>query len=444
MNAAGQRGSSTADRLAGAARVVARVVGEQRTLDDALSREAGVLEDADRSAVQALGYGTIRWWPRLERLLALLVERPGALSQPVRALLAVGLHQLEQSTHPVYAVVDESVEAARRLRAPRATSLVNAVLRRFLRERAALTERLARDLIGEYAHPQWLIERLRSEWPDHWRETLEANNTQPPMWLRVNRRKVSRDAYRAQLLEHDFTATQAEHAPDALVLGTPCDVERLPGFAQGLASVQDCAAQLAAPLLDVRAGMRVLDACAAPGGKACHILEQADVELVALDTDCERLVQVRENLERLGLGAVLAEGDATRPEQWWDGRPFDRILIDAPCSATGVIRRHPDIKILRRPGDIAPLARQQSGLLRALWPLLAREGRLLYVTCSTLRAENGDVCAQFLAETAEARATPLALPAFGRADRAAAGAQILPGEAGMDGFYYACFERRRN
>jgi 16S rRNA (cytosine967-C5)-methyltransferase len=444
MNLAEQRGNDTAGRLASAARVVARVSGERRTLDDALLAEAGTLDGANRAAVQALAYGTVRWWPRLERLLSVLVDRPAALAPPVRALLAIGLHQLEQSRHPVYAVVDESVEAARRLRAPRAAALVNAVLRRFLRERETLAARLAADPVAQSAHPQWLLERLRSEWPDRWRATIDANNAQPPLWLRVNRRRISPPAYLAMLAEAGIAATAAEHAPDAIVLAVPCDVSQLPGFERGLVSVQDAAAQLAAFWLEPRDGMRVLDACAAPGGKACHILERADVALVALDTDAQRLVQVRENLERLQLSASLVSGDATAPEAWWDGRPFERILIDVPCSATGVIRRHPDIKLLRRPTDLAPLARRQRALLRALWPLLAEGGRLLYATCSTLHAENEAVCAEFLAETPAARSVPLSLAVLGRGSDEAGGVQILPGEAGMDGFYYACFERRRN
>lgn len=443
MSEAERRGG-TAERLARAANVVARVTDERRALDDALLSEAHGMNAADRPAVQALAYGTVRWWPRLERLLSLLLDRPATLAPAVRALLAVGLHQLEQSTHPVYAIVDESVEAARRLRAPRATALVNAVLRRFLREREALRAKVADDPVARYAHPQWLLERLRSEFPERWSAALEANNAQPPLWLRVNRRKVSTPAYLEMLALSGLRASASEHAPDAIVLAVPCEVGELPGFAQGLVSVQDAAAQLAAPLLELRAGMRVLDACAAPGGKACHILEHADVELVALDTVSERFVQVRENLERLDLRAACVVGDATLPASWWDGRPFDRILIDAPCSATGVIRRHPDIKVLRRPSDIAPLARRQADLLRSVWPLLAPAGRMLYVTCSTLRAENEEVCTQFLAETDGACPVPLSLPVFGRGAGTPAGAQILPGEAGMDGFYYACFERRRN
>ena len=441
MNAVAPARGSTARRLAAAARVVSRVADERRPLDEALQSESHDIQAADRPAVQALAYGTIRWWPRLERYMSLLLERPAALAPQVRALLAVGLHQLEQSSHPVHAIVDETVEAARVLRAPRATAVLNAVLRRFLRERAALLERAARDPVAEFSHPLWLIDALRADWPAQWRETLAANNLQPPMWLRVNRRKVTAAAYIESLADAGIQAARSEHAPEAVLLAAPRDVEQVPGFAQGLVSVQDCAAQLTAPLLDVRDGMRVLDACAAPGGKACQILEHAAVELLALDASAARLEQVRENLERLQLDAALVAGDATAPAQWWDGKPFDRILIDAPCSASGVIRRHPDIKLLRRPADIEVLARQQGELLRASWPLLAPGGRLLYATCSTLRAENHAVIERFLAQTPDARALPLAAPGHAGAD--APGLQILPGEAGMDGFYYACLEQRR-
>lgn len=434
----------TAQRLAVAARVVARVIGERRALDDALERETERLAPADRSVVQALAYGTLRWWPRLERLLAMLLDRPAGVSAPIRSLLGVALHQLEHSKHPAYAIVDEAVDAARVLRAPRATALINAILRRHLRESAALRARLEQDPVAQHAHPQWLLDHLRTDWPEEWREIVDANNRQAPMWLRVNRRKISAPAYLQRLSLVGMEGRIAPQAPEAIELGEPCDVAQLPGFAEGWISVQDSAAQLTAPFLDARAGMRVLDACAAPGGKACQLLEHADLELLALDTERARLEQVEDNLRRLELTATCAAGDARTPAAWWDGRPFDRILIDAPCSATGVIRRHPDIKILRRPGDVPALVGRQSELLRALWPLLAPGGRLLYATCSTLRAENQQVIGKFLEETAQAREIEVARTDLVLAATNAPGIQILPGAAGMDGFYYACLEQRRN
>jgi len=446
VSAAQKPRTSTSRRLAAAARVVSRVIDGGQALDDALLAEtrAGPAPE-DRAAIQALAYGTIRWWPRLERIAALLLDRPAALAPLVRTLIGVGLHQLEHSSHPAHAMVDESVEGARLLGAPRATGLVNAVLRRFLRERETLLARLADDPVALHAHPRWLIDTLRADWPQDWRSVLDENNRQAPMWLRVNRRLTSADQYLEKLRAAGIGAERASDeagAPDALRLIEPRDVDELPGFADGLVSVQDCAAQLTAPLLELRNGLRVLDACAAPGGKACQILEHADVELTAVDAAPDRLETVRENLARLRLQATVLAGDATAPAQWWDGRPFDRILIDAPCSATGVIRRHPDIKVLRRPTDVRALALQQDGLLRAAWPLLAAGGRLLYATCSTARAENHDVIARFLAGEPGARSVPP--PALGHVAPDAPGLQILPGEAGMDGFYYACLERRRN
>jgi 16S rRNA (cytosine967-C5)-methyltransferase len=422
---AAQRAGSTAQRMATAARVVDRVVRERRSLDEALAGERS--DPADRAAVQALAYGTIRWWPRFERYLAHLLERPAGLAPVVRALLGVGLHQLEHSSHPAYAVVDETVEATRLLRVPRASALVNAVLRRFLRD----PPDLAREPQAPFAHPTWLIDALRADWPRDCERILDANNEPPPMWLRVNRRRTNVADYLHTLQAGGLAATRSERAPDALLLGTPVSVDELPGFEDGFVSVQDAAAQLTAPLLDLRDGVRVLDACAAPGGKSCQILEHARVDLVALDVAPERLEPLRENLARLSLEASVLAGDALDPSTWWDSRPFDRILLDAPCSATGVIRRHPDIKLLRRPTDIAAFARRQGALLDALWPLLAPGGRLLYATCSILQAENDAVVAEFLART------PAARTAGGD------GLSILPGEAGMDGFHYACLQQRQ-
>lgn len=430
MSLAAQRAGSTAQRMAAAARVVDRVARERRALDDALSAER--IDAAERPAVQALAYGTIRWWPRLERYLAHLLERPGGVVPVVRALLGVGLHQLEHSSHPAYAVVDEAVEATRVLRAPRAAALVNAVLRRFLRE-----PRVQDELQARFAHPTWLIDALRADWPADFERILDANNEPPPMWLRVNRRRTTADEYLQALQAAGFQAARCERAPDALRLLAAVGVDELPGFQDGLVSVQDAAAQLTAPLLDLGQGMRVLDACAAPGGKACQILEHARVDLLALDVAAERLEPLRENLARLSLHASVLAGDALDPSAWWDGRRFERILLDAPCSATGVIRRHPDIKLLRRPADIDALARRQGALLDALWPLLAPGGRLLYATCSVLRAENDAVVDEFLARTHSARRAPL--PGCGDLS----GLSILPGEAGMDGFHYACLEQRQ-
>lgn len=440
--------------MAAAARIVASVTDAGQSLDEALLEHAGQAE-SERAAMQALSFGTLRWWPRLERLLALLLDKPSDRTPPViRALLATGLHQLEYSTHPAHAIVNETVEATRQLHAPRAAGLVNAVLRRYQREAATLRRRLDDDEVAASAHPQWLIDAIRADWPAQWQAILAANNRPAPLWLRVNRRKGSVEDYVARLGAAQIGASRSVVVPEAVALESSRAVQGLPGFESGDVSVQDAAAQFAASLLDSRPGMRILDACAAPGGKACHVLERTPGigELVALDIAPRRLQRVRDNLERLGLSATLVAGDARDPQSWWDGRLFDRILVDAPCSGTGVIRRHPDIKVLRRPEDIDRMAAAQSDLLRAAWPLLATGGRLVYATCSVLVRENELVVRAFLRN--EPAAVEVRPSIDGLAWGAALGTQILPDqdglngeqrmatEAGMDGFYYACLERR--
>jgi len=440
------RGQSTGERLAHAARVVAAVVDRGTALDEALISVASGINAADRRAVQAVAFGTVRWHLRLERWMTLLLARPAQVPQPlIRALLRVGLHQLGYSSHPPHAIVNESVEAARLLRQPRAAGLINAVLRRFGREREAICARADEDPESRYAHPAWLIERIRADWPVDAERIFAANNEPAPMWLRVNSRRLTRAAYLDLLAAKGLGAAAGESCPDAVRLATPMEIDQLPGFAAGDVSVQDAAAQLAAPLLDARSGMRVLDACAAPGGKTCHILERtADLgELLALDRSRERLVQVDENLRRLDLKAKVVVGEVARPSDWWDGVAFDRILLDVSCSATGVIRRHPDIKLLRRASDVDSLSREQASLLVTLWPLLAPGGRLLYATCSVLRDENQRVIGAFLEERSDAfeAAVPRDLKMTGIRSPGEPGLQILPGAAGMDGFYYACLER---
>ena len=316
-----------------------------------------------------------------------------------------------------------------------AAGLVNAVLRNRQRRRAALDAALAAEPVAVHAHPAWLLERLQADWPADWPAIVEASNQQAPMMLRVNLARESRDEALARLATAGIAAAAHAQVASAVVLEHPAEVSALPGFADGRLSVQDGAGQLAAPLLAPEPGDRVLDACCAPGGKTGHLLETAlGLELLALDIDATRLVRVRENLDRLGYDAELLAADAGAPADWWDGRPFERILLDAPCSATGVIRRHPDIKALRQPADIDALAARQRALLDALWPLLAPGGILLYATCSLLRAENETVIAAFLA--AHPDAAELVIDAdWGLALRH--GRQILPGSAGLDGFYYA-------
>ncbi len=423
-----------------AAQALGQVLGEGRSLAVVLPAALERVAPRDRGLLWELCHGACRWQPELQPLLDGLLTRPLDPRESVtRALLLVGLYQLLHLRIPDHAAVAETVAAARQLRKPWAVGLTNAVLRSFSRRHAELRARLETIEEARTAHPRWLLEWLQRDWPDDWPAIVAANNTRPPFTLRVNPRRCDRDDYRARLAAAGQQAEPVAAAPAALTLAEPVEPAALPGFADGQVSVQDAAAQLAAPLLDARPGMRVLDACAAPGGKTAHLLECIpDLDLTALDQDAARLERVRDNLTRLRLAGRLVPGDASRPADWWDGVPYDRILLDAPCSATGVIRRHPDIKLLRRETDIAALADRQRALLAALWPLLRPGGRLLYATCSVLRRENEQVVAAFLAAQPEAREQPI--PAdWGRA--LAWGRQILPGEAGMDGFYYAALVR---
>lgn len=426
-----------------AAVVIAGVLNRGMSLSDALPAGQKTLNaPADRALLAELSYGVLRLQPRLEWQLARLVRRPLAKREPeVHALLLGGLYQLAETRIPPHAAVAESVNAARLLGKEWAAGLVNAVLRRYQREHDALAAAADAVETAYYAHPRWLLEHFRRDWPDDWQAIATANNTRAPMTLRVNARAQSRDAYLALLGDAGIAAEAHPHAPDAVVLAEPVDVPRLPGFESGAVSVQDAAAQLAADLLDLRPGQRILDACAAPGGKTAHILERCPEPgaLVAVDVDESRLDRVAQTLARLGLAATLVAADAAEPRRWWDGEPFDRILLDAPCSATGVIRRHPDIKVLRQPRDIEPLAALQARLLEALWPLLGPGGKLLYATCSVLSRENSTQMNGFIQRHPEAAALPI--PAgWGRP--AGFGRQILPGQDGMDGFYYACLVKR--
>ena len=429
-----------------AARTVHSVLTAKASLDGLLPAEQRAYPDArDRALLQTLVYGTLRWHERLNSILNAMLERPMRRADAqVATLLEVGLFQLIHLRIPPHATVHATVEAVRALRKPRAVGLVNALLRRATRELAALEELADRTEPGRFAHPQWLIDRLKEDWPDDWKAILEANTQPPPMWIRVNVARQSTSAYQRRLSEAiGLESEPSPYADAALRLQSPVPVQQLPGFAEGEVSVQDAAAQLAAGLLDVEPGMRVLDACAAPGGKGCHILERqpALAELVAVDRSASRLGLMDDNLQRLGLSAVVVNADATEPSSWWDGRMFDRVLLDAPCSATGVIRRHPDIKSRRGAGQIAEAVRRQGLLLERVWPLLAPGGKLLYSTCSMLRQENEQQLKDFLGRPAGAHATPLDLPAAWRVDAAGGGWQILPGQAGMDGFFYACLSK---
>ena len=421
-----------------AAQALARIVSGD-SLRAAFATFSTKLPDArDRALLSSLLHEGARWWLRYAAAVDGLLEHP-LRERDVHALIVLGLVQLEVLGLPEYAAVAATVDAARALYRPKFAGLANALLRRWLRERDTIRARLDADAVTRSAHPRWLLDAFGTDWQRDTAVILAANNAEAPLWLRVNRRRATRDSLLEQFAAAGIAATAPASLADAIVLAQSTDVTRLPGYAEGAFSVQDGAAQFAAALLDLASGQRVLDACAAPGGKSAHILEHADVRLVALDSDARRLPRLQENLARLGLHADVRAGDAGEPATWWDGVPFDRILIDAPCSATGIVRRQPDIKLHRRAGDIPVLVASQERLLDALWPLLARGGRLVYATCSLLAQENAQQIVRFRSRHADARAL-VAAPDGWRA-QADGGAQNLPGEGGMDGFFYAVVEK---
>ena len=409
------------------------------TLPDALAR----LPDArDRALCEAIAFEAIRWLPRYEFWLRRLLDKPlPASARSVHGLLLAGLAQLDAMALADYAAISATAEAARTLRQPRLVGLVNAVLRRFLRERENLLAAAQADAEAASAHPRWLIDTLRQDWPQHADALLTQNLAQAPMWLRVNLRHATREDYLARLQQAGIDAEPDAVAPAALRLARPLAPTTLPGWNEGAVSVQDLSAQLAAPLLEARAGERVLDIGAAPGGKTAQILETCpdSAEVVALDMDATRLSRVNATLARLGLSATCIRGDGGAPELWWDGQPFDRILLDAPCSASGVIRRQPDIKWHRRDTDIPALIAQQARLLDAAWPMLRPGGRLVYATCSVLRDENDRQIDAFLARTPSANALPLP---DNLGHSSGVGAQRFPQAEGGDGFFYAALEKR--
>ncbi len=440
-------GNPGAQSLAEASRAVAAVV-RGRSADDALAPSD---PSPRRPAVRAIALGTLRWYLRLLPAVEALLTSPGRLARDIHSLLVTAAYQIEYSRDAPELIVSLAVDAARMLGQPHAAGLVNAVLRRFVRERQVLFSRADADIAHRTAHPRWLVEALAGAWPEHYPLILEANNAHPPMVLRLNTRHRSPADYLSDLaaagLGGSLVEWTAAHAASvAVALERPVAVAVLPGFREGWVSVQDAGAQLAPLLLQPLPGMRVLDACAAPGSKASHLLETAPgpLDLTAVDIDAARLGRVADNLQRLGLAARLVTADVREPGIFWDGRPYDRILVDAPCSGTGVIRRHPDIKLLRRSEDVAAFARTQLEILRATFEMLAPGGRLVYATCSALPAENEAVVLRFLEEQPQARPAPMPC---GRALAPGAlarevGTQLLcGGAAGSDGFYYACLEK---
>ncbi|MEI6544105.1 MAG: 16S rRNA (cytosine(967)-C(5))-methyltransferase RsmB [Methylococcales bacterium] len=422
-----------------AARVLTRVLQDGQSLTAALDAALPSVElDKDRAFIQALCYGVCRYFYRLDFILSELLTKP-LKDVEVKSLALVGLYQLNYMRVKSYAAVSETVLATRKK--PWAKALINALLRSYLRDQVSLEQKADAMQWSAISHPKWLVKQIELDWPEQAPTVFVENNQQPPMALRVNLSQISQADYLQQLAEKGIEATAVDFCPSAIVLKQSVGVDLLPGFAKGLVSVQDVAAQLAAGLLNVQAGQRVLDVCAAPGGKAAHILEsqQQVKRLVAVDIDESRMLRVSENILRLNLSADLVVGDAANPEAWWDGEAFDRILLDVPCSALGVIRRHPDIKLLRKPEDIQALRDVQQRILKAVWPLLASGGVMLYATCSILKQENEQQIAVFLAEHPDAVEIPITAD-WGFA--VSHGRQILPGDSAMDGFYYALIKKQ--
>jgi 16S rRNA (cytosine967-C5)-methyltransferase len=444
---------SGADARAAAALAVHRVRDRGQSLTRVLNDSPLPHPPADRALTQELIYGTLRVLPRLEALVGMLLNHPVKPSdRDLESLILVGLYQLTVLETPPHAAVAATVEAVRLLGKPDKAALVNALLRRFLREREPLLAAVDQLPSARWLFPEWLLTALRHDWPDDWEAIVAASNARAPMSLRVNATRTDRRAYADLLAQAGITARPIAGTEAGLTLDRPVPAQTLPGFAAGLVSVQDGGAQLAAQILDAPPGSRVLDGCAAPGGKTANLLERAGnaLDLVAIDSETARLATVRDTLTRLGLTATVERADAAAPRGAWTTAPFARILLDVPCSATGVIRRHPDIKWLRRAADIPELCALQQRILDAIWPLLAPGGRLLYATCSLLAAENQDQIAAFLARWPDARECPIpADPLTGQAGprdltwglARVHGRQLLPSPGGSDGFYFALIEK---
>lgn len=419
-----------------AARTVYQVLIHGRSLSDCLPEAlTRVRDERDQSFLQAMCYGVCRWYYRLDALAHSLLEKPLKLKdQDIHCLILVGLYQLTEMRVPPHAALDETVSAAQAFKKPWAKGLVNAVLRSYQRSAAELNEKMLQNLVTLYMHPQWIIEQVQKNWLLEWQDILTANNQRPPFALRVNQKQISRADYLKKLTAKKINARVIPETSSGIFLEQPIDVKDLPGFLTGEVSVQDGAAQLAAELLDLKSGQRVLDMCAAPGGKTAHILElKSDIELVAVDRDEHRLQDVRDNLRRLKLEATCICADGGNPD-WAEGQLFDRILLDAPCSASGVIRRHSDIKILRRATDIAKLVHEQKRLLNAAWGLLKPGGLLVYATCSIFPEENVAVLQAFMESHQDATEERIKTD-WGKS--CAIGRQVLPGMHDMDGFYFA-------
>jgi len=426
-----------------ASQIIEQIVEKNITLSKALqNNESFKNAGKDKALIQEMSYGTFRWYIQLEYILNQLLEK-GIKKKDSRLkyLIMIGLYQLAYMRIPAHAVVSETVETCKKINMAWAKGLVNAILRRYIRESDKLDPLLNNDEAIQTSHPTWFIEQLKQDWPDEWRSILDANNQRPPMYLRVNQLHNNRQDYLRKLQETGIDATATLHSEQGILLEQAKDVEQLPGFNKGAISVQELAAQLAAELLDLKPELKVVDACAAPGGKSAHILEsQTELKsLTLIEIDPGRAKKISETLERLNLKATIKISDINDLENWWNKKKFDRILLDAPCSATGVIRRHPDIKLLRTAEEVSHICHLQMKLLNTLWQTLKPNGLLLYVTCSILKQENSDVIKDFIAINDDCLLKPIEATwgidtGYGR--------QILTGQDNMDGFFYACLEKK--
>ncbi|WP_066016044.1 16S rRNA (cytosine(967)-C(5))-methyltransferase RsmB [Endozoicomonas atrinae] len=422
-----------------AARAITRVtLGE--SLSCVLPQLQEKLSKKDQPLLAELSYGTLRYYHRLDAWLKFLTEKPlKEKEQDIHNLILVGLYQLFFTRIPPHAAIGETVQATRTMGKAWARGLVNGILRNAQRRFEELNDLEERSPVCGWSHPKWLINTIKRAWPEDYQAILVGNNQPPPMTLRVNEQKIKPSRYLKKLLDDCIQAKQSKIAPQAITLSRPCSVDKLPLFQEGTVSVQDESAQLAATLIQAKPGDHILDACCAPGGKTCHLLElNPDITVDALDADSTRLERVGENLQRLGLTANVLCGDATDPDSWFPGKQYDHILLDAPCSATGVIRRHPDIKLLRKSEDIDALAQLQQKILKAIWPLLKPGGTLLYATCSIMPQENHLQIEGFLSETPDARLLPIE-GQWGH--NTGFGKQLFPGNGGSmtsgDGFFYS-------
>ncbi|QCU89318.1 16S rRNA (cytosine(967)-C(5))-methyltransferase RsmB [Thiomicrorhabdus sediminis] len=428
-----------------ALKICLTVVENGRSLSQSLPEGLAQFSDRrERNFTQNLVLGTIRWQARLEAIRAQLLKKPlKAKDEDVNQLILLGLYQILYMDTPEHAAVGETVAVVNKLKKPWAKGLVNGVLRNFLRDKQSICDEVDLKPAQRYSHPQWLFKALRKAYPDQWAEIMQANNEIAPLTLRVNRHQQSRDEFLAKLSKQGIEASAHPDSEHGIILNQSADISQFPTYEEGGFSVQDGAAQQAALILQPQADERILDACAAPGGKTTHLLEVSDnqAKVLALEVAEERLERLAENLYRLDLEADYQVGDASQPDQWWDKQPFDKILLDAPCSATGIIRRHPDIKWHRTAEDIEALVETQASILQALWPTLKPGGKLLYATCSVLPQENTLQIQQFLQQTEDAEEIKLDLSSAIKLPTP--GSQFLPGTHGMDGFYYCLLQKKQ-